>query len=90
MKTIHKYTLAVVDFQTLRLPRGAELLTAQAQGDHPQLWARVDLDEAELEAVELRTVGTGRPFPDSDDWGYVGTYQLQDGALVFHLFRRAR
>ena len=82
MKTIWKYPLepgAVV-----QMPAGAEVLCVQEQGGRACLWALV----APCARVESRTFaiyGTGHPL--SDRLGdYVGTFQLDGGGLVFHVF----
>lgn len=90
MRVIYKYRLAVTDTQTISMPAGAKLLTVQvqsgnsAQGDHPYLWALVET-VAPLEDRTFITVGTGHPVSD-DSLNYLGTYQLHDGRLVFHVF----
>lgn len=86
-KTIWKFPLETVDRQTVPLPVGAKILTVQAQGEQPRLWAIVDSD-AEKVAVEIRIHGTGHELPeDSNRYEHLGTYQLASGALVFHVFR---
>ena len=82
---IWKWTLAVTDLQSLSIPEGARLLTVQAQGDMPQLWALVD-EKAPIVHRNFATYGTGNPMPDGDPGQYVGTYQIRGGALVFHVF----
>mgnify|MGYP000632690592 CR=1 FL=1 len=51
---IWKWTLNATDLQSVALPEGAKLLSVQAQGDMPQLWALVD----EKAAIEHRTFVT--------------------------------
>jgi hypothetical protein len=83
-KSIFKYPLAVDDLQMLDIPEGAEPLTVQIQHDRPCLWALVD-PEKPTERRAFRTYGTGHPV-DTHPGAYVGTYQLDGGALVFHVF----
>lgn len=84
---VWKYPLLAQDIQTIALPKGAKILTAQAQGTAANLWALVDPDETELEDRRILIVGTGhvrdalRGFVD-----YIGTFQLHEGRLVFHVF----
>lgn len=82
---IWKWSLKVTDRQHLQLPAGAKVLTVQTQFGRPQLWALVD-QRAEPEPRTFATYGTGNPMPDGDPGAYVGTYQIDDGALVFHVF----
>ena len=84
---IWKYTLEVTYLQQLKMPRNAKILSVQTQGGAPQLWALVD-ESAEKEPRHFATYGTGNSLPErADGFGeFVGTYQLQGGALVFHVF----
>ena len=93
MKTIYKYKLEVTDVQRIFLPTGAEILTVQIQYKNqyhtPYIWALVDTERNEGERV-LEMFGTGNPIQEcmGVDRKYIGTFQLQGGALVFHLFER--
>lgn len=84
MKTIWKYPLRTTDAQAINMPAGAELLTIQVQNGEPCVWALVD-PKAPGHFVTLSIYGTGHPVDTHGE--YVGTYQLGDGALVFHVFR---
>jgi len=81
-KTIHKHTVPVDD--VLDLPAGAEILTVQVQDDVPRLWVLVNPDYTETEPRRICTYGTGHPI--EGDVEYIGTFQLRDGSLVFHVF----
>lgn len=85
MKTVYKYKVCLEDVQILDLPKGAEILSVQHQ--HMSglcLWALVDPSQ-ELENVKIRIAGTSHPIKE-DIVNYIGTFQLQGGALVFHAF----
>ena len=86
-KTIWKWELEIDDLVKLQLPKGAEILTVQAQFGKPCLWAMVN-PKAETEERLFETFGTGHPIPYDIgvDRKYIGTYQVQGGGLVFHLF----
>jgi len=87
MLTIYKWTIPIEDHFTLELPKNAKILTVQTQRGTPQLWAMVD-SETEKEKRYFRLAGTGHPL--GDDYlgiiNYIGTFQMGNGALVFHLF----
>lgn len=83
-KTIFKFPLQVQDEQRLIMPVGAQILTVQIQKETPCLWALIDLN-AKREAVNIGIYGTGNPVPDNIKT-YVGTFQLLEGNLVFHVF----
>ena len=85
-QAIWKYAVPVQDMITLMIPRNAQVLTVQVQHGEPQLWALVDPDNPP-EQRTFRLAGTGHVIEGSVNiFSYVGTYQLDDGALVFHLF----
>ena len=87
-KTIWKFPLETVAVQTLLMPRGAEILTVQVQRGAPSLWAMVD-PVAHPTARRFTVYGTGHNMPKLEmgtERTYIGTYQLNDGNLVFHIF----
>ena len=87
MLTIFKYPVPIEDHFTLELPRDAKILTVQIQKGIPQLWSMVD-SETKKETRHFRLAGTGHPL--GEDYlrinNYIGTFQMGNGALVFHLF----
>jgi len=87
MLAIFKYPIPIKDHSTLELPKDARILTVQIQRGTPQLWALVD-SETEKETRYFRLSGTGHPL--GEDYlriiNYIGTFQMENGALVFHLF----
>lgn len=87
MNSIWKYPLRVVDEQTLDVPEGAEVLTVQVQNGTPCLWARVD-PTAPKTPRKIITHGTGHLVPETTG-RYIATYQIEGGALVFHVFDAA-
>lgn len=87
MMTIWKYSLAVLDHQVIRMPRGAMVLTVQAQNGEGCLWALVDVDEPMVDRI-FAVFGTGH-FLRKAEWEklhYIGTYQMLDGVLIWHVF----
>ena len=82
MKTIYKYSLTPDG--TLDLPRGAEVLTVEAQGLTIQLWAKIDT-EAATEPRRFVTFGAGMEIDAHlEPMRFIGTSFL--GSLVFHTF----
>lgn len=81
---IWKWPLAVTDVQIIRVPKGAQILTAQAQGGTLNVWALSDTD-AETEDRLIRVIGTGNPAP-ANPGKFIATVQLYGGGLVFHIF----
>lgn len=80
---IWKYPLECQDYVFLDMPVGAKPLTVQVQNGTPCLWAIVDPGEPKR-TRGFRIIGTGHPF--YGDAKYIGTFQLHDGELVFHVF----
>lgn len=85
METIWKFELETEDEQTLSVPFDAKTLDVQVQKGKPCLWARVRSDLPKRD-VTILTRGTGHPMT-GDEGDYLGTYQLDDRALVFHVFK---
>jgi hypothetical protein len=88
-KKIYKYELKTEAIQTVKMPVNAEILAIQTQHETPCIWALVD-PNAPLQVRAFETFGTGHDV--HYDMGvhriYKGTYQLANGALVFHVFER--
>lgn len=86
MITIYKYTLLLRDEQSVRLPVGAKVLTAQQQGIDICIWAEVD-PKARLAVRKFWIVGTGHPVPSSGAC-YLSTVQM--GAFVWHVYTESQ
>ena len=84
MTTIWKFPLDAEDVIELDMPEGAEALHVSTQYGNPCLWARVD-PKAPTEKRRFRFAGTGHPLTD-DVGRHIGSWLMQGGALVFHLF----
>lgn len=91
MKTIWKFETPFEGRFLLDMPLGAEILTVQRDQKtmKPCIWALVDKDQR----VDTRTFelfGTGHEI--HVDMGierkYIGTYQIDNGSFVGHLFER--
>ena len=82
--TIWKFPLQVIDKQVISMPKDAIVLTVQVQGSQPCLWARLSPDTPSEKRTFL-TYGTGHEI-ESEPGPYIGTYQLEGGQLVFHVF----
>jgi hypothetical protein len=85
VKTIWKFPLVVTNEFSLPLPRGAQFLSVQAQHGDPQTWWLVD-PNAPRRARKFRIHGTGHEVYQPGRLTFLGTFQLEGGALVFHLF----
>lgn len=83
--TIWKYPLETTEMQFLSMPRGARILSVQAQSGKPCIWALVNPD-ADKGKRHIRIYSTGHRVDERFVGEFVGTYQLQGGAIVFHVF----
>jgi hypothetical protein len=69
----------------LDMPKGAQILSAGAQGDDVVVWAECDPDAPKVSRM-VAAAPTGHPLPPAYDGAdFIGTAQMADG-LVFHVF----
>ncbi len=90
MKTIWKFTLDILDTQSILMPDGAEILSVSEQFDMPVLYALVD-SEASVTPRMVYIRGTGHPLNSlaaNLDGGakFVGTVKTMGGQLMWHVF----
>jgi len=83
VKTIWKFKLNGPRCE-IEMPKGAVVLTAQAQFEVPVIWAEVDPDAPKVRRRFI-SVPTGGTF-DSEGAHYIGTFQLALGGLIFHVY----
>ena len=88
-RVIWKYPLKVTDVQDIEIPQGSILISVQSQNEIPCLWVLIYNSDAEKEVIRLRTVGTGNAISDDDfdPRDFLGTYQLNNGSFVGHVFQ---
>lgn len=84
---IYKYPIETTDTQIVMMPQQAKILTVQVQRGQPCLWAEVNPLLAQ-ERVVIEVFGTGHNMPAGIAREYIGTYQLYDGELIFHVYKR--
>jgi hypothetical protein len=98
---IYKYEFSVQGSFNIAMPAGAEVLCVQMQRETPCIWAVVDPEKERVERHFL-CYGTGHEMNPLDFIGslkifnyktgrdlkalYIGTFQMMQGSLVFHLF----
>lgn len=86
MKKIFKYPVPSEGEFQIMLPKGAQVLSVQTQKGKPCFWALVDPDEKQSDFRKFRLAGTGHPIETENLRGFIGTFQLLNGDLIFHLF----
>ena len=86
-KTIWKYEISP-DKLSIEMPKDAEILSVQMQNDIPCIWALVNPKNIVKEKV-IEIFGTGHEIScDGISRKFIGTFQMSEGLLVFHLFER--
>lgn len=94
MITIWKYEVPGSDWFELSIPADAIVLTVQPQRESVCLWVMVDTDKPQHNRL-FRLAGTGHDVFAGKPLSsllvdYVGTFQLDGGRLVLHLFEAER
>ena len=84
MNTIYKYKITVDDYQTISMPIGTKVLSVQVQHGIPQIRALCNQNNL-YEERKFRLSGTGHTIHENN-LNFIGTFQLNNGGLVFHLF----
>ena len=87
VQRIYKYPLYVGDWICLNMPEGAEPLCVQMQHGIPCLWARVTVGNPPT-VHHFRIAGTGHDL-GGNVGKHIGSFQMEGGALVFHVFAEA-
>lgn len=82
MTTIFKFPIELNGLQIVSMPEGAQILTAQMQGDQLCLWATVN-PHAPAEPRIIRVFGTGHQIVGKTV-KYIAT--VQHSGYVWHIF----
>ena len=85
MKTVYKYSFSHPGIGTsISMPIDSEILSLQMQHGIPCLWVLVDTDKAPC-LRQFYIYGTGHEIPSTTQ-KFIGTFQVSEGNLVFHVF----
>jgi len=83
---IWKFHLAIINLQTIQMPKGARILSVQAQRNQVCLWAMVNPDpEIPSQTTEIEMHGTGHIFTEGN-LKFIGTVLTENGNFVWHVF----
>jgi hypothetical protein len=86
MHKVFKYKIKIKDYFSLVFPQGARILSVQVQYGKPQLWALVNPHNT-VETRNFLLIDTGEQIENNlERLDYIGTFQLDDGEYVGHLF----
>jgi len=80
---IWKYDLVINDEQIIEMPLDAKILTVQMQHGTPKLWVAVIPTNVMINR-KIRMAGTGHTILTVN--GYIGTFQMLGGDLMYHVF----
>ena len=88
-KQVWKFELTPSRKQAIEMPINAEILTIQTQFGNPCIWALVDPNaKKEQRGFEIFGTGLSIIYDMLVVRNYIGTYQVNDGQYVFHVFER--
>lgn len=88
-RVVYKYKMEEACDTVIMMPWGAEILCAQLQFGTPTLWALVDPNQPPQERV-FEVLGTGQAMEDNIKRKYIGTFQMNSGVFVFHIFEKLK
>lgn len=86
MRRILKYSLADAFLGVYFIPGVVRVLHVGLQDDKPFIWVEAD-DQEDLSSASGFTVYPTGGYPHGE---HVGTFFMDDGALVFHVYRTPR
>lgn len=89
-KHIYKYVLDVEEKQIVKIPSiNGDLLSVKSIGNDIVIYALIDTS-LESKNFEIRTYGTGFGVDDDIlDFKFLGTVDMHNGTVVFHIFYKA-
>lgn len=82
--TIWKYPVELMDRFSIEMPENSIVLSVGVKENQPYIWAIVNVHH-KLCKTQFQLYITGESLSESRGL-FIGTFQLNDGALVFHLF----
>jgi hypothetical protein len=86
-RVIWRFPFVINDSVMVLMPKGARVLSVEMVREQPSVYAVVDPDAPPAE-VRFRLFGTGHVHSPTDfPSTFVGTFQIPEAALVFHLFQ---
>lgn len=88
-KTIWKFVVSHSYRFNVALPKGAEILSVQTQHDTACMWVLVDPEENEREERQFEVFATEKiPNEHNTFRKYIGTFQIDGGDYIYHLFEK--
>lgn len=85
MRTIWKYEIKSTGTSSVFIPIGSRVLSVQVQGGKVCFWAEVWQD-APKEERKFKVVQTGGEVNTCEGGAFIGTFQLDNGDYVGHVY----
>jgi len=103
MKSVWKFEFKIDDNVDIEMPEYAQILHVDVQVQQgpsrnpievhqmevPCIWARIDTDRPMVKR-RFHIAGTGNPLPRDVALEHIGTFKMEQGRLVWHLFEKIR
>lgn len=84
--TITKHPVPISDVFTMVLPVHAEILKVECQRNQPMMWVLHTKNTNVIEVRHFRIYGTGHDIDHVDNLIHIGTFQMHNGDLIWHMF----
>ena len=81
---IYKYLLGLGENQTIQIPYGSEILSAQAQNGELCIWANIT--PGYTIKRKIRVYAIGEPHVPGEKTRFIDTVQFNKGTFVVHVF----
>ena len=88
MKAIWKFPLGDDRKTVIKMPKDAVWLTVHEQFREGVIWAMVNIPDTpeDYEERVFESINTGREFELTPNHNYIGTYHIDGGNYVVHVF----
>lgn len=86
MAKIFKYQIHLPETE-IEIPDNSAPLCVQMQNGQPHVWIIHHDLEAPKKTIKFTVIGTGHEFKPQG--AYLGTFQVYEGSLIFHVFYEA-
>lgn len=83
--TVWKFPVHLADSFEVEMPHGSKFLHLDVQRDNPAMWFLVNPHSPPVSRV-FHLVGTGDASEGLDQCTHLGSFLLDNGTFVFHLF----
>lgn len=86
MKMIWKYEVPDGQPTIIQMPKDAQILSIQPQGEKSMIWALVDIEQPKVKRAIYCSLTGSNVYVRSTKFEFIGTCQFDDGEFVAHYF----